>query len=356
MTKELQIGNKRVGDGRPVFLIAEAGVNHNGDLDMAYRLIDAAVTAGADAVKFQTFLTEEVVSPETPLAGHHVANVGKTISHFDLIKKIELPPKSFKELKAYCERKRIIFISTPYDVPSTRLLLELGCDTIKIASSEMSNFPMLDVVRSSGVNVILSTGMSQWQEIVDVVQFLKEKTSNICILKCTSNYPASAESIHLKGINKIYDSFPDCCVGFSDHSVGNHISLASLGFDVCMIERHFTLDKEAWGPDHKASMTPAEFRQFVDDVRLVEKALGKYDWDVQDEERTQRRTMQKGAYTRKAMKKGCTVTLDDVKFLRPTGSITPKEFFLKFQQRPLAIDVGFEQELKPEHFEKQGSG
>lgn len=348
--KRFKIGKRWVGKGEAVLLIAEAGVNHNGNIRLAHKLIDAAVDAGADAVKFQTFLTEESIGKKTPLAGHHLANVGTRMSHFDLIKKLELPLKSFAELKVHCEDRGVVFLSTPYDTVSAEFLIKLGCEAIKIASSEMMNYPLLDIVRRSGKGVILSTGMSQWKEITDAVRFVGEFNKNIYVLKCTSNYPASPESIHLRGLKKLQRAFPQYLVGFSDHSVGNEISLASLSLDVAMIERHFTLDKRAWGPDHKASLTPAEMKRFVQAVRKVEKALGSQDWDIQTEEVAQRQTMQKGVYARRTIKRRERVHLEDIKSLRPLGKITPKEFFLRYQNRMALKDIPADTPLTPGHF------
>lgn len=339
-----------IGDGQPVFIIAEAGVNHNGDISIAHKLIDAAASAGADAVKFQTFITEENISPDTPLAGHHISNVGLNISHFNLIKKLELPLDSFQELKEHCEEKGIIFISTPYDIVAANTLIKIKTEIIKVASSEMMNYPLLDVIGKSHIPVIVSTGMSCWDEIVDAVNFLGFYHSNICILKCTSNYPASPEGINLRGILKLRKAFPRYQVGFSDHSEGCEISLAALGFGVSIIERHFTLDKNSWGPDHRASLEPVEFKRFVEAVRKAEKALGSKDWEMQQEELSQRKTMQKGVYAKREIKKGSCVTADDVKFLRPTGKMTPKKFFLCYKNKIIYSDVKPNTELTPEHF------
>jgi N,N'-diacetyllegionaminate synthase len=323
-----------IGKEFPVFLIAEVGVNHNGNIALAHKLIDAASLAGANGVKFQTFITEELVSPDTPLAGHHVVNVKEKISHYSLIKKLELSFDSFVELKSHCEQKNMVFISTPYDIPSAEFLSSLQVELIKVASSEMSNLPLLDVLRQSEIPIILSTGMSYWEEIVESVKFIKEIHSEICVLKCTSNYPASPESINLLGINKLKDKFPDLLVGFSDHTNGMEVSLAALAFGVSIIERHFTLDKEAWGPDHKASMLPDEFAAFTRAVRKVEKAFGIRNWCVQDEELAQRKTMNKGVFARRNIDTGEIVTISDVKFQRPEGGLTPKEFFLDYAGRP----------------------
>lgn len=331
-------------------MIAEAGVNHNGNINTAFDLIDAAIESGADAVKFQTFITEENISKDTPLASHHLNNVGTSLSHFELIKRLELPFDCFKQLKQYCNERKINFISTPYDLKSADYLINIDTEILKIASSEMLNFPLLEVVGQSKIPVIISTGMSSWDEICDSINFIKKFHSEICVLKCTSNYPSSPDTINLLGLNKIFKDFPDLLLGFSDHSEGSEISLASIGIGVDVIERHFTLDKELWGPDHKASMNPSEFKKFVNEIRKVEKALGSYDWDIQDAEIVQKETMRKGVYIRQSMKKGECVKVEDVKFLRPLGKMTPKDFFLNYLNRPLCADILAESELTSEIF------
>lgn len=352
--KMWRIKNRVIGENQPVFIIAEAGINHNGDVAIAHKLIEAAAGAGADSVKFQTFITEELVSPETPLAGHHIANIKEKFSHFELIKKMQLPFSVFYELKAHCEEKDMIFISTPYDIHSAEFLINLGVDILKIASSEMTNYPLLDVIRQSKIPVVISSGMSLWKEIVESVNFIKEYkeyNDKICILKCTSNYPASPGSINLRGISKLKEAFSDCLVGFSDHSEGSEISLTALGFGICILERHFTLDKTWWGPDHKASMTPSEFNQFVLAVRKSEKALGIRDWNIQNEELSQRRTMQKGVYAAKDIKKGEPVTMQGVKFLRPSGGMSLKEFYFEFCNKPAKVNIRTGQNIARDFFE-----
>jgi len=348
---KLTLKNCEIGDNQPIFIIAEAGVNHNGDIKVAHQLIDAAVDVGANAVKFQTFITEEIVSLHAPLAGHHIANTGKKMSHFDLIKKLELPFECFVELKAHCEEKNLIFISTPYDLPSAQFLIDLKCEVIKNASSEMTNYPLLHVIGNSKIPVILSTGMSTWEEIIDSIEFLSNYHSNIGILKCTSNYPASPGSIHLRGICKLQEHFPQQVIGFSDHSEGDEVSLTAVGLGVPLLEKHFTLDKNAWGPDHNASMVPKEFGRFVSSIRKAEVALGKKDWGIQKEEKSQEINMRKGVYARRNISLGEQIGLQDVKFLRPYGKVTPKEFFLTYKNKVATTDIQAETELLPKFFQ-----
>jgi len=347
----ISINNSKIGRGQPVFLIAEAGINHNGDIAKAHQLIEAAQAAGADAVKFQTFITNEVIATDAPLAKHMLTNVGQKQSHYKLVSKLELPFEAFVELKQHCEESGLVFISTPYDSSSAQWLLDIKSEIIKIASSELTNFPLLDIVGRSKIPVLLSTGMSTWEEIVGSVEFLEQYHKDICILKCTSNYPASPEGANLLGITKLAEKFPHLVIGFSDHSEGNEISLAAVSFGVSVIERHFTLNKKLWGPDHRASMTPNEFARLVSSVRKIERAFGIKDWEVQKEELSQRETMRKGTYAKHDIKKNQTITMADVKFLRPSGKISPKDFYLHYRNRLATKTLPGQSELGPEDFQ-----
>lgn len=356
MTMRIKTSFKTIGKDQPVFIIAEAGVNHNGNIDLAHRLIDAAADAGADAVKFQTFQTDELASKEAPLAGHHISNLKEAISHYSLLKKLELSFNSFQQLKNHCEEKKVLFFSTPYDIPSAELLINLKSELIKIASSEMMDYPLLEVVGKSNIPVILSTGMSSWEEIEDSISFLNNYHRNLCVLKCTSNYPALPESINLKGIKKLQESFCDCLIGFSDHTIGNEISLAAIGFGISVLERHFTLDKTQWGPDHSASMEPDEFCVFVKAVRKVENSLGQKNWRIHDIEKAQRRTMQKGVYARYDIEKGETLDTTKVKFLRPKGKISPKDFWIHFKNMSVKNNIHQGEEINIDQIELTKGG
>ena len=334
-----------------VKIIAEAGVNHNGSLRLAHELIDKASEIKADAIKFQTFITEKNISKNTPLAGHHEANLEEKISHYDLIKKLELPLENFKELKKHSEENKIEFISTPYDIFSAKYLIDLGVDFIKIASSEMTNFPLLDVVSKSNIPIILSTGMTNIEEVTESINFIYKNHKNIIVLKCTSNYPSSYQSVNLKSIETLKNIFPGLKVGFSDHCVGPEASILSLAYDVKIIEKHFTLNKNDWGPDHKASLEPEEFKEFIRNIRSAEKTLGSSKWGIQNEEIPQKNTMRKGTYLNQNVEKGDLITLEKVDFLRPLGSISPKDFFLKYSNKPIKSKLLQGQELSKEYFD-----
>ncbi len=312
-------------------VIAEAGVNHNGDLDKALSLVDSACDTGADVVKFQTFITNNNIQQVTPLAGHHIENVGNTLSHYDIIKKIELSFNDFKIIKKHCDKKNIEFLSTPYDLQSASFLInDLGCKTIKIASSELTNLPLIDLIAKSKCEIILSTGMSTWDEVSDTVNLILSLNTKCTLLKCTSNYPASIKSLNISHIKLLKDKFPDCNIGFSDHSVGHEAAITAIGFGITLIEKHFTLNKNDWGPDHKASMEPNEFKDYITKIRNAELSLGNMQWSIQEEEIQQRETMRKGTYLNNDLKSGHVLTIDDVTFLRPKGKVEPSTFYKKF--------------------------
>ncbi|MDA9633286.1 N-acetylneuraminate synthase family protein [bacterium] len=327
-------------------VIAEAGVNHNGDLDKALSLVDHACDSGADVVKFQTFITNNNIQQVTPLAGHHIKNVGSTLSHYDIIKKIELSFNDFKIIKKYCDRKNIEFLSTPYDLQSASFLInDLGCKIIKIASSELTNLPLIDLIAKSNCEIILSTGMSTWNEVLDSVNLILSLNTKCTLLKCTSNYPASIKSLNINHIKLLKDKFQDCNIGFSDHSVGHDAAITAIGFGITLIEKHFTLDKNDWGPDHKASMEPDEFKDYVIKIRNAELSLGNMEWSIQEEEMQQRETMRKGTYLNNDFTPGHILTINDVIFLRPKGKVEPSTFYKKFIGKKIIKNLKLGDEL-----------
>ncbi|MGE5607179.1 MAG: N-acetylneuraminate synthase [Bacteroidota bacterium] len=282
------------------FIIAEAGVNHNGSLDLAKQLIDVAVKAGADAVKFQTFKAEKLTCFETPMAEYQIKNTGVLESQYEMLKRLELDEADHKQLIEYCNSKKIQFLSTPFDLESIDLLVKkFNLPMIKIASGDITNAPLLLKAAQTGKPIILSTGMSDLGEIesaLGVLAFgylgvnsspsrkafkeayfsqegqtiLKNKVS---LLHCTTEYPASFSDINLRAINTLRDAF-GVSIGFSDHSPGIAISIAAVAREASIIEKHFTLDRNLPGPDHKASLEPNELKLMVESIRQVELALG----------------------------------------------------------------------------------
>ncbi len=258
------------------FIIAEAGVNHNGDINLAKELIDVAVEAGADAVKFQTFKAENVISVNAPKADYQKKTTAKDESQLEMVKKLELSFEDFKELKEYCERKGIMFLSTPFDIESARFLKDLGLEIFKIPSGEITNYPLLKEIGSYKKKVILSTGMADLGEIEDALNVLIDngtKREDITVLHCNTEYPTPFEDVNLKAILTIKEALK-VNVGYSDHTLGIEIPIAAVAMGAKVIEKHFTLDKNLPGPDHKASLEPDELKAMVRAIRNIEKAMG----------------------------------------------------------------------------------
>jgi N-acetylneuraminate synthase/N,N'-diacetyllegionaminate synthase len=272
--KTVHIGSRKVGTGEPAFIIAEAGVNHNGDLDLAERLVDAAAGAGADAVKFQTFHAERLVSLAAPKAEYQRERTDATESQLDMLRRLELSPEAHRELHSYCRQRGIIFLSTPFDTASADLLEELEVPAFKIGSGEITNWPLLEYVARKGKPVILSTGMSYLSEVDEAVRTMQESgCEELILLHCVSNYPAKASDANLRAIHTMAAAF-GVPVGYSDHTLGIEVPVAAVALGACVIEKHLTLDRSLSGPDHHASFSPAEFAEMTRAIREVETALG----------------------------------------------------------------------------------
>ncbi|OIQ09843.1 N,N'-diacetyllegionaminic acid synthase [Moorella thermoacetica] len=258
-----------------VFIIAEAGVNHNGDLQLARKLVDAAVEAGADAVKFQTFKAEEVATPGAERAQYQKDNMPeKDESQLEMIKRLELSYAQFRELYAYCRQKGIIFLSSPFDPESIDFLAELGVPYFKIPSGEITNYPFLRRIAGKKRPVILSTGMATLGEVEGALRVLGEAgATDITLLHCTTSYPASLEGVNLRAMLTMKQAFA-LPVGYSDHTMGIAIPIAAAALGAEVIEKHLTLDRNLPGPDHRASLEPGEFKEMVMAIRQVEKSLG----------------------------------------------------------------------------------
>lgn len=268
-----KISNRYIGNTYPCFVIAEAGVNHNGSLKLAKEMIDIAKSSGADAVKFQTFKAERLVIPGAPKADYQKKTMpGKT--QFQILKELELSESEFKELFTYCQRKKIIFISTPFDSQSAEFLYKLGVPAFKIASGELTNFPLLLQVAAYKKPLILATGMATLKEVkeaLDLIYFAGNK--KIILLHCTSNYPADYQDVNLKAINTLKREF-NTLVGYSDHTLGIEVAIAAAATGASIIEKHFTLDRDMKGPDHKASLEPEELKTMIEAIRNIEVAFG----------------------------------------------------------------------------------
>ncbi|MFM7056240.1 MAG: N-acetylneuraminate synthase [Planctomycetota bacterium] len=268
------VGNRRIGPGSPCFVIAEVGVNHNGRLDLALRSIDVAKEAGADAVKFQTFRAERLVTRTAPAARYQTENLGVEKSQFEMLRELELSDADHERIVNHCHACGIQFMSTPFDEDSATLLSGLGMELFKVPSGELTNLPLLRHIAGFGRPLVISTGMSTLGDVEAAVQAV-EATGNrrIVLLHCVSNYPAAPADVNLRAMLSMRAAF-GLPVGYSDHTLGVEVGLASVALGACVLEKHFTLDKSLPGPDHRASAEPAELRRLIEGVRTIETALG----------------------------------------------------------------------------------
>ena len=308
-----------------VFIIAEAGVNHNGSLQLAKRLVDKAKEVGADAVKFQTFKAENLVSKSAKKAKYQVENMGSDESQYEMIKKLELGFDEFKELKNYCDKKEIMFLSTPFDNESIEFLNNLGVEIFKIPSGEITNLPYLRKIGLLKKKVILSTGMSDLGEVeyaLDILMKAGTKKENITILHANTEYPTPMEDVNLKAMQTIACAF-GVKVGYSDHTLGIEVPIAAVAMGASVIEKHFTLDKNMVGPDHKASLEPYELETMVKAIRNIEKALGDGIKKPSKSESKNIEIARKSIVAKRDIKKGEKFTEENLTIKRPGNGINP---------------------------------
>ncbi len=310
-----------------VFIIAEAGVNHNGRLKLAKRLVDAAKTAGADAVKFQTYRTEDLVTRQAPKAAYQNKTVpGK--SQYDMLKGLELSAADFKVLSSYCRKKKILFLSTPFDIRSADLLRSLGMKMFKVSSGDLTNIPMLKHIAKYKRPMILSTGMADIKEIREAVKAVRSAgNNNIVLMQCTSNYPSRHKDINLRVMAALRKTFK-LPAGLSDHSTGIEVSIAAAALGASIIEKHFTLDRGMNGPDHMASLEPAKLKEMVLCVRNVENAMGSGNKLPSGTETEIKKVARKSIVALSDIPKGARIKLGMITVKRPGTGIEPKYFNL----------------------------
>ena len=314
--------SKAIGPRHPCFFIAEAGVNHNGDMDRARALIDAAVAADADAVKFQSFRAEATVTAAAPRAGYQVETIGAG-DQFSMLRALELSFPQQTALKEYCDARGIMFLSTPYDELSAEFLAGLGVAALKIASTDTTNVAFLRRVSTLGRPLLLSTGMCSLGEVAQAVE-AAAASPGLVLLHCVSSYPAMEEEANLRAIRRMQDSF-DCPVGYSDHITGNDVALWAVAAGAACIEKHFTLDRSLPGPDHRASMEPDEMTALIAQLRRLERALGDGNKRVMPGERANKPVMQKSLVAIRAIEIGSTLDPADLQTLRPATGIPANE-------------------------------
>ena len=308
-----------------VFIIAEAGVNHNGSVVLAKRLIDVAVDAGADAVKFQTFKAEKLVCKSARKAEYQQETTDATESQYDMIKRLELDIDTHRELIAYCEGRGILFLSTPFDHDSIELLHDLGLEIFKIPSGEITNLPYLRHIGSLRKRIILSTGMADIGEIEDALDVLVDSGTpkdKITILHANTMYPTPMEDVNLRAMRTIACAF-GCDVGYSDHTMGIEIPIGAVAMGAKVIEKHFTLDRSMEGPDHKASLEPDELRAMVRAIRNIEKALGSGIKKPSPSEKPNMDVARKSIVASRPIAKGECFTEENLTVKRPGSGLSP---------------------------------
>lgn len=314
MMKNIKIGNKIIGDGEPTFILAEAGINHDGSVKTAKQLIEKAVKVGADAIKFQIYKTEEFCS--------------KKSTYFDMFKSIEFSKKEWIDIFEYAKKKNIICTASVFGEDSTNLLDDLGSPMFKIASGDLTHHPLIRYISKKKKPIILSTGMSDIGEISEALnEIYATGNKNVALLHCVSNYPAKYEDVNLSTIKTMKECFK-VPVGFSDHSLGTSIPIASVAIGANIIEKHFTLDKNMKGPDHKLSLDPSEFLKMVNNIRDIEKAIGNGIKKPIKSELEARKIIRRSLVAGETIPKGSIITKDMITIARPGDGLNPNNLDL----------------------------
>ena len=319
----IEINSHIISENSPCFIIAEAGVNHNGDIKRAKIMIDTAKRIGADAIKFQTYKTEKLVTEEAAKAEYQKKH-SQEETQFEMLKKLELTGNDFMDLYNYAEEKGIIFLSTPFDLESADLLNRIGVTAFKIGSGDLSNYPLLEHIAKWGKPLILSTGMSTLEEISETLENLSNLgMDSIILLHCTSSYPTEIEDTNLRMIPMLREKY-GLMVGFSDHTKSTIIPAAAVVMGAVVLEKHFTLDHDLVGPDHKMSLEPEDFQEMVNNIRQVEKALGDGLKKITNNENDVRKVARKSIVASMDIAKGAIVTREMLDVKRPGTGLEPK--------------------------------
>lgn len=335
----IKIGNRAVGTGFPAFIVAEIGINHNGDMDLAKKMIDAAVEAGVDSVKFQNYITEDFLSVDTSLTYEYENNGQKIVeSQFDMFKRCQLSPENVHQLKEYCDRSGIIFHSTPTSKEGVDLLVREGVQVLKNGSDFLTNSSLLKHMARTDLPVVIATGMASEDEIAEAVKTIRQTgNEKLIVLHCTSSYPTKPEHVNLRKMTSISTEF-DCLAGFSDHSEGFEAAVGAVALGACWIEKHFTLDKNLPGPDHRFSSNQAEMAELVKSVRRMELLLGSGELGPAESELLGREQYRLSCASARALSEGHILQEDDIVFRRPATGLPPSSIDL-ILGKPLARSV-----------------
>ena len=319
----IQIDNYFIGKGLPCFVVAEAGVNHNGSLETAKRLVDTAISAGADAVKFQTFKTNRLVTHDAPKASYQLKTTDRNESQHEMLGCLELSFEAHSMLFDYCTKQGILFMSTPFDEESANFLAELGVSVFKISSGDLTNLPFLFHVACKDKPMILSTGMANLGEIEAALNTIYETGNrNVAILQCVSNYPSDPKDANLRAMRTMAMAF-GIPVGYSDHTQGIEVAIAAAALGACVIEKHFTLDRRMPGPDHQASVEPDELNALVKGIRTVESALGHGRKEPTESEESTAAVARKSLVAARIIPAGTELTGELVAVKRPGTGLPP---------------------------------
>ena len=312
-----------IGYGTPCFIIAEAGVNHDGSLETARKLVEVAAQADVDAVKFQTFEAERMVTLSAPKADYQIQVTDASESQYDMLRRLELSPEMHQDLLDYCGQQGVGFMSTPFDKASADLLEHLGVTVFKIASGEITNLPFLAYVAQKGKAMIMSTGMASLDEVAKAVETIRQTgNQNLILLHCVSNYPADPADANLRAMHVMENTF-GLPVGYSDHTPGIEVALAAVALGACVIEKHFTLDRESPGPDHMASLEPDELIALVKGIRAVELALGDGNKEPAESEANSTVVARKSLVAAQYIPSGTVITAEMITSKRPGTGLLP---------------------------------
>ncbi|MGR5431132.1 N-acetylneuraminate synthase [Vibrio astriarenae] len=298
------------------YIIAEIGVNHSGSVELAIEMIDAAYKSGANAVKFQTFTAEKLVSYDTPKVKYQESTTDRNESHYEMIKALEFSYENHIPVIEYCREIGLDFISTPYDIESAKFLADAGVNVFKTASADIVDLSLHKFIADNAKHAIVSTGMATLGEVEEVVNIYRQSSCRLTLLHCVANYPCALHSLNLNAMTTLKSAFL-CDVGYSDHAIGHIPAVASVALGASVIEKHFTLDKNMVGPDHKASSDPKEFKELVSAIRSTEIALGSPIKSVQEEELQMRQVSRKSLFLTKEVRKGELLTEDMFTLKRP---------------------------------------
>jgi N-acetylneuraminate synthase/N,N'-diacetyllegionaminate synthase len=341
----IKIDNFTISEDSPVFIIAEAGVNHNGDLDLAIKLIDEAANCGIDCIKFQTFKADRLVTKSAPKANYQLQVTDPDESQMEMLKKLELNFSDYKKLIDHCKLKGLIFMSTPYNIEDIDFLDELDVPAFKVASGQLVELPFLRYMAKKGRPIILSTGMGYLSDVDEAVRAIRtEGNDQIIILQCTTNYPSYEEDANLHAMVSIKDA-TGCIVGYSDHTLNEVCNLGAVALGARVIEKHFTLDKSMPGPDHSCSADVEEFKKLVRNIRLMEAALGSGIKIPCAREQKNKEGMRRSLVARVPIKKGEIITEEKLTVKRPATGVEPK-FLDKVIGNTASVDIAQDEILK----------